>query len=75
MNSGKCTLNNQTLNNVKRYNKELIFENINLNLKEYQISNETLELKQIHEQEILINEIPLIKILMNKIKIRTRLCS
>jgi len=75
MNSGNCTLNNQTLNNVKRYNKELIFENINLNLKEYQISNKTLELKQIHEQEILINEIPLIKILMNKIKIRTRLCS
>ena len=75
MNSGKCTLNNQTLNNVKRYNKELIFENINLNLKEYQISNKTLELKQIHEQEILINEIPLIKILMNKIKIRTGLCS
>ena len=59
-NNGNCTLHNQTLNNIKYYNKELIFENINLELKEHQISNKTLELKQIQETEILINEIPLI---------------
>ena len=38
-NNGYCTLNNRTLHNIKYYNKELIFENINLELKEHQISN------------------------------------
>ena len=59
-NSGNCTLNNKTLDNVKHYHKELIFGNINLELKNYQISNRTLELKEIQEQDILVNEIPLI---------------
>ena len=48
-NNGNCTLNNQTLDNIKYCNKELIFENINLELKEHQISNKTLVLKQIQE--------------------------
>ena len=60
-NSENCTINDQMLNSAKHYNKELIFENINLNIKKYQISNKTLELEQIREQEILINEIPLIE--------------
>ena len=46
-NHENCTLNNQTLDKVKLYNKELIFENIDVGLKTHQISNTTLELKQI----------------------------
>ena len=60
-NSENCTINNQTFDNIKRYSKELIFKNINLKIKEYQISNKTMELEQIRAQEILINEIPLIQ--------------
>ena len=60
-NHGNCTMNNQTLDNTKLYNKELIFENIDLELKTHQISNKTLALKQMREQEIIINEIPLIQ--------------
>ena len=61
-NHGNCTLNNQTLDNAKLYNKELIFENTDVELKTHQISNKTLELKQIQNQDILFNEIPLIQI-------------
>ena len=46
-NSENCTINNQTFDNIKRYSRELIFENINLKIKEYQISNKTIELEQI----------------------------
>ena len=60
-NHGNCTLNNQTLDNTKLSNKELILENIDLELKAHQICNKSPELKQMREQEIIINEIPLIQ--------------
>ena len=52
-----CTLNNQLLDNVKYYNKELIFGNFDSKIRMDQINNKLLELKQIHETEILINEL------------------
>ena len=52
-----CSINNQTLETTKYYNKEIIFENVNVNFEESQLMNNTLELSQINEQDILIKEL------------------
>jgi len=52
-----CSLNNQTLEITKYYNKEIIFENVNIGFKENQLTNKTLELNQISEQEIFVKEL------------------
>ena len=51
-----CSLNNQILEVTKYYNKEIIFENINVKLEKNQLTNKTLEFKQISEQEIFVKE-------------------
>jgi len=56
--SSNCTLNKQPLDNTKYYNKELMFGNIDSELKIDQINNKMLELRLIHETEILVNELP-----------------
>ena len=56
--NSNCTLNNQPLDNTKYYNKELMFGNIDSELKIDQINNKMLELRLIHETEILVNELP-----------------
>jgi len=52
-----CSLNNQILEVSKYYNKEIMFENINVKLEENQLTNKTLEFKQISEQEIFVKEL------------------
>ena len=52
-----CSLNNQTLEITKYYNKEIIFENVNIKFEENQLTNKTLKLHQISEQEIFVKEL------------------
>ena len=52
-----CTLNGQKLEIAKYYNKEIVFEDVNVNFEKNQLMNETIELNQISEQNILIKEL------------------
>lgn len=55
-----CIMNNFKLQNYVTNSKEIIFENLNFNIKTEQLSNKTVTLKQLNKQDIKIKEIPLL---------------
>ena len=52
-----CSLNNQQLKLTKHYNKELIFENVNVKLSENQLTNKIMNFKPINKQELIMKEL------------------
>lgn len=53
-----CAINDYKLENHVTESKEIIFQNFKFELNHIELSNKTIELKQLNEQKILFDEIP-----------------